>query len=253
MFSVYHQPFIIPAAHYVQPIHAGKAISKIDLGLQGDDTGNHISGKNGSYSELTVLYWIWKNWDRSKFPYWGLVHYRRYFCKDVFPGGLTNKRIYHYAATQTEVDKVINDSLHQKLFNSLQQNDVVLPKLMYSYRKKGVIKSIEEHYKATHIAAHWDVMITVLKELYPQYTESLHFFQQSKMSYFNMMIAPWAVWDAYLEWLFSILFEVEKRIGKVEDPYQARVLGFLSERMINLFVYHQQYKIAYYPVAVFGQ
>ena len=196
LFSVFHQPFVIPAAPFVQAIHGGKAISNINLGLPGDDTGNHISGKNGSYSELTVLYWIWKNMDRKSFAYWGLVHYRRYFCKDVFPGVFTNKRIYHYEATQASMDKVINEGLHQKLLASLQQNDVVLPKLMYSYRKKGVIKSIEEHYKATHIAAHWDVMIQVLKELYPQYSQSLPFFGQSKMSYFNMMIAPWAIWDA---------------------------------------------------------
>mgnify|MGYP003578223510 CR=1 FL=1 len=253
LFSVFHQPFITPTAPFVQPIQAGKALAKVDLGFLGDDTGNNISEKNATYSELTVLYWIWKNADRSRFAYWGLVHYRRYFCADVFPGQFTNKRIYHYGASQHLLDKVVNHPLQKKLVQSLQAKDVVMPKLMYSYRKKGITKSIAEHYKAIHIAEHWDVMIAVLKEKYPQYTESLHFFEGSKMSYFNMMIAPWAIWDEYLEWLFAILFEVEKRIGKVEDPYQARVYGFLSERMINLFVYHNKYKVAYYPVAVFGQ
>ena len=253
LFSVFHQPFIIPSAPFVQPIQAGKAIAKVDLGLPGDNTGDHISEKNSTYSELTVLYWIWKNADRNLFTHWGLVHYRRYFCADVFPGNFTNKRIYHYEATQESLDKVVSSGLQKNLAQSLQENNLVMPKLMYSYRKKGITKSIAEHYKAIHIAEHWDVMIEVLKKHYPQYTESLHFFEGSKMSYFNMMIAPWPVWDEYLEWLFTILFEVEKRIGKVEDPYQARVYGFLSERMINLFVYHNKYKVAYYPVAVFGQ
>jgi hypothetical protein len=43
------------------PVQGGKAISDIDLGIQGDDTGENISAKNPYYAELTILYWAWKN------------------------------------------------------------------------------------------------------------------------------------------------------------------------------------------------
>ena len=43
------------------PIHCGKAISNVDLGIQGDDTGDNISAKNPYYCELTAIYWAWKN------------------------------------------------------------------------------------------------------------------------------------------------------------------------------------------------
>jgi hypothetical protein len=253
LFSVYHKPFIIPAAAYVQPIQAGSALAAHKLSFSGDDGGDNISILNPFFCELTVLYWIWKNADRTQFDYWGVVHYRRYFCLHRFPGQFTNKRIYNYPEDQTILDRVINDQLYQKMLNDLKDGCVILAKPMHGYKKRGKTKSIEQLYKENHIAAHWDTMIEVLTEKYPEYKKSLPYFKQGKMSFFNMMTASWAVWDAYLEWLFAILFEVERRIGKIDDPYQARVMGFLSERMINLFVYHQQYKTAYYPVAVFNQ
>ena len=43
------------------PIHCGKAVSKVNLGIQGDDTGDNISTKNPNYCELTAMYWAWKN------------------------------------------------------------------------------------------------------------------------------------------------------------------------------------------------
>ncbi len=40
------------------PIQVGKALHpELDLGFQCDNTGDNISEKNGSYCELTALYW----------------------------------------------------------------------------------------------------------------------------------------------------------------------------------------------------
>lgn len=59
------------------PIQVGKAISNVDLGIQGDDTGDNISASNPNFCELTAQYWYWKNGNHTK--YVGLNHYRRYF------------------------------------------------------------------------------------------------------------------------------------------------------------------------------
>ena len=59
------------------PLHVGKAVSSLDLDIQGDDTGDNISEKNPGYCELTGMYWAWKN--LKGVDYIGLCHYRRYF------------------------------------------------------------------------------------------------------------------------------------------------------------------------------
>ena len=64
------------------PLQVGKALSDLDLGLLGDNTGDNISVKNKSYCELTGLYWAWKN--LKGIDVIGLCHYRRYFDKRSF-------------------------------------------------------------------------------------------------------------------------------------------------------------------------
>ena len=63
------------------PIHVGHALhSETNLGMQCDDEGDNISLKNGSYCELTGMYWAWKNLKNVDII--GLNHYRRYFDFD---------------------------------------------------------------------------------------------------------------------------------------------------------------------------
>ncbi len=59
------------------PLHVGKA-GKPDIRFRGDDSGDHISGRNGTFCELTGLYWAWKNLQAE---YVGFVHYRRNFTR----------------------------------------------------------------------------------------------------------------------------------------------------------------------------
>ena len=74
-----HKPYIPPADAAYHTMFVG-AVGKEDImpGCFRDDRGDdHISDLNPYFSELTGLYWAWKN---LKSDYIGLVHYRRYLA-----------------------------------------------------------------------------------------------------------------------------------------------------------------------------
>jgi Domain of unknown function (DUF4422) len=250
LFSAFHKPFQLPHASFVEPMHAGKKLAEHPLGLPGDDTGEHISERNAFYSELTLLYWIWKNYPRERTIYWGLVHYRRYFCTPGFIGKLTGKQVYRFAPAD-DVNHVLTPKLVDAISEKLQDNDLILPMPIKSYSRGTKQANIATLYCQKHRSADWQIAMEVILELYPSYKKSMHLFGDNKMSFFNMMVSSWPVWEAYREWLFSILFEVERRIIIPEDPYQARVFSFLSERLLHLYVHHNRLSIAFLPVASF--
>jgi len=54
---------------------------------------------------------------------------------------------------------------------------------------------------------------------------------------FNMFVMKREYFDAYCEWLFDILFELERRLDiSSYSPYDARVFGFVSERLLDVWI-----------------
>ena len=72
-----HKKSDFPADDVYLPVQVGKELHPdVDLGIQPDNVGDNISAKNPYYSELTAIYWAWKNLNAD---YVGLAHYRRHF------------------------------------------------------------------------------------------------------------------------------------------------------------------------------
>ena len=95
-------------------------------------------------------------------------------------------------------------------------------------------------------------MRTVLGEKYPDYLPAFDrfFFRGNRLSHFNMFVMPRERFDAYSAWLFDLLEEVERRIRISDDPVQARVMGYMSERLLNVYVQHNRLRICYRPVVM---
>lgn len=197
----------IPDKLYI-PLQVGKA-GKEDFGYVGDDMGDHISGKNPIYCELTGVYWLWKNVSCDVI---GVCHYRRFFTKE-----------------ERLLDR---DYIEYKL----QNYPIIIP-------NSSCVKDADAyaHYAKRHFAKDLDLCREVICEKKPDYAGAFDYAMQTILvSIGNMWITRKDIFDRYCEWLFDILFEVEKRIDfSGYDDYQKRVIGFLSERLFRVWLLMQ--------------
>lgn len=218
-----HKKFNVPNLNGYCALQVG-AEGKEKYGYLRDNIGNHISGKNANYCELTGLYWIWKNTDDS---YKGLVHYRRYFGRNNLSNKISDICSYEY------------------LLNCLKSVDIVLPYV--EYFKQNAKEEILLHCCTEEI---FDKLRQIIETKYPDYIETYdRYFNENKASLFNMLFCKREIFDAYCEWLFSILFVLEKQVDLAKlNTYQQRLYGFLSERLLNVWVIKNKLVVKYLPV-----
>ena len=90
----------------------------------------------------------------------------------------------------------------------------------------------------------------IIAELYPEYISAFEtVMQRTKLHILNMFVMKKELFDAYCQWLFNILFELEKQIDITSyNQYEARVYGFISERLFNVWLEKQQLKVKEIPV-----
>lgn len=188
------------------PIQVGASLTDRIVCDVRDNTGENISVKNRQYCELTALYWIWKN-DHS--DYVGLCHYRRHF--------------------------EFSEEIIRKIGGSDIDVAVTIPILNFP--------SVRDIYENDHCIEDWDIMLDVLRKLYPDYYTTALKVQDGDYYYaYNMLIARKEILDSYCEWVFPVLEHCELACSKKTDKYQARFIGFLAERLMTIYFIHNSFR-----------
>lgn len=198
------------------------------LGYIGDNKGDNISCKNKNYCELTGLYWIWKN---IKADYVGLTHYRRYF---------TSKSNAEIKRAKTVTEKLSLIYNREEIETAMQNYDIIAPSTHL------ILKNVYTKYKEQHHIKDLDKCREIIEKKYPEYLEAFDKLKKQKKYYIcNMFIMKKELLNNYCEWLFSILFELEKNLDISEySNTQKRVYGFLSERLFNVWLnYNDNLKV----------
>lgn len=217
-----HKKFKAPEDNMYIPLHVGSA-GKASLGYICDDTGENISEKNANYCELTGIYWMWKN---VKCDIIGLCHYRRYFTID---GKILERK---------DVDMLMSD--YDVITGNGSMTDT---------------ENVRLHYAVRHNIFDLIACRNAIIKLCPEYTEAFEMMAGCNlMTIGNMIICSKDIFDRYCEWLFPILKEAEMdisgRIGSYDD-YQRRVYGFLSERLMKVWLLKQDYKVREVQISQF--
>jgi hypothetical protein len=218
IYVMTHVAFHVPEDPIYHPLHVGHAIHE-DLGYPGDDTGDNISELNPYYSELTGLYWVWKN--VRNVEYAGLCHYRRYFLNEK-------------NAIMTKAD----------FMPILAEYDVILSQPVTSE------KCYRDIYAEAHNIHDLEAVGDAIAALYPDCTP---IFQETlascRLYCGNLFVTRKELFDEYAAWLFSI-FDVASEHIDVSgyDDYHKRVYGFLSEQL--LFVWVRYRKLTYYEAPI---
>ena len=198
-----------------------------------DDLGDNISGKNPYYCELTGLYWIWKNSTESGKEPVGLVHYRRFFTYPI------EEFLYTYTGRMPRILKNLD------VKKTLKTYDAIMP------TPERIFRTVEEFYKDHHNPNDLVTVRNVIEKLYPDYLKTYDEVLHEHYFYFaNMIITKKEILDQYCEWLFNIMTEVEKIIigSEIKDSYQSRIYGFISERLIQVWIEHNALRVKTYPV-----
>lgn len=236
VFVGYHNDSEVLRNKIVTPIFLGSALSETDISIQRDDAGENISKKNKMYNEITGLYWMWKN--TSDCDYVGFFHYRRHLILRDDPNHIPNEwGLVDIDAHDYNVMK--NLGLDERNIRKLTNKyDIILGE-KWDVRNGGQ-NSMYEHYSNWSSVLHrkdLDEALSLVKEYYPEYESEIENSMHSPYGYFtNIFIMKKYIFDKYCEWLFPLLFELEKRVDFKEYNIQEyRFIGYISEWLFTIY------------------
>lgn len=216
-----HKKVKVPDNEIYLPVEVGAINRKEHFFDVRDDQGINISNKNSSFCELTGIYEIYKNYN---YDVLGLVHYRRYFMKSNF----CFKKSLKNVITQEKVN------------NILSKYDIILPKKRHYY-----IETNYSHYIHSHKKEALDKTRDIIKDFYPDYLTYFDSHMNKRSGhYFNMFIAKKDIANHYLDFMFDILFKLEKELDlKKYTGQDLRVFGFVSELLMDVYVNKNNLKV----------
>ena len=237
-FVSIHKKFYMPTlpSGYVY-IHAGKKNAKVELGFQGDDTGDNVSDLNLKINEYTVIYWAWKN---TKSDYVGFSLYRRFFAiKDHFSIDRFNSdyvpigKNYEHILTMNEAKKLLQDC------------DIVVG--IPTANASGFEDDYREYFPKVPDTDGNKIYRKYFEQYQPEYLETLDKVESSHLLITNsMFFCRWALFNKYCEFVFSFLLPATREL-----PQDNRLLGYKAERAFTVFCMHNNLRIKYIPILLY--
>ena len=210
-----HKKYFFPNNEVYIPVQVGLDEGVEPLGYTGDNTGDNISYKHKYYSDLSTVYWAWKN---SNADIIGVCHYRRYF---VSTSKKDKNNKLKYVLSKIEIEELI------------EKYKIIVPK-----KRRYYIESIESHFKHTHTSCDFDYLREVVKNETPEYFDSFEEVSKSTSAHlFNCFIMNSKDYNDYCTFLFKVLFKVEAKIDfSNRSEFESRTCGYLAEFLLDTWL-----------------
>lgn len=235
-----HKEVPLPDSEIYVPVQVGASGKPSLKGMQPDNLGENISDRNFSFCELTAQYWAWKNLDAD---FYGLCHYRRYFCFD----GLDHPANDHLQIEEDALsgytfrDYRINDDVLTRQF--LNGTDVVTPpywNVNQAPTPDGVKPTVQEHMIAFGLYTNEDVDLlkSIIQEKHPEYIESFdRYMSGNKYLGYNCYIMRKDLFNRFCEFEFDVLLEFDKRFDYLNmTSTRKRICGYFGEVLYSVFI-----------------
>ena len=216
-----HKRFNTPKDPMYVPVYVGKH-DDISEGALSDSLGDNIAELNPMINECTALYYIWKN---TNGKYIGLNHYRRYFTVLGKPG----------------IENIIG---YRDVYEDLSRYDMIVAPAYFSYpyslRKQIEVSVNHDAYETTY-----KVIRDLIADRHPDYLNDFDIYFAGSMMYpCNMFITNRDILNRYCEWLFSIIIDACHKIDLSRyDNYSSRMIGFMAERLLTLWIIHNDIRV----------
>ncbi len=243
IFVSAHKPVDLFDSKILQPVQVGAALRDSDHRFKWalhDNEGENISLQNPLYCELTTQYWAWKNVEAK---YYGFCHYRRYFdfaevrheendWGEIMDAYINSASQNRYALTD------------EQIASAVEGWDVITTEVKDLAQFPSGVKTPWDQWKAANRLIEDDLprVIAILSDMHPDYEEDAYAFLHGGSSCFcNMFIMRRDVFQEYCAWLFPILERfVEQTDMSLYSVEALRTPGHLSERLLNIYLLHQE-------------
>lgn len=204
-------------------------------GLVCDDSGENISTLNEHFGELTAIYWAWKN--LHNIDVIGISHYRRYLMHR------NNLIKTFYDISLSDFNKLKYD--YRAFANDLQNYDMVFGK-KWHFAGMSVRQQFLSHHPYPQVL---DCTRNVIMSHYPDAVALWDDFMNGTEAYCCcLFVVTWKQFGDLCNWMFPMLFELNQKIDfSVFDSYQKRMIAFLYERLLNVYIMYRKLNVKEYP------
>lgn len=120
--------------------------------------------------------------------------------------------------------------------------DAIVPKSEYLHGK-----NLFEQYGYPGISSDFELAKNIIAKICPEYLHSFEkvvYQKNYKPHFHNIIIAREELFNHYSKWLLNILKNLESEIDyKSRDELETRALGYLAERLLNVYIVKHNLKV----------